>query len=870
MNFKSRNFLVAATIAIALFGVTPAISVAQDVFTQALQNLEGASGAPISVSRNKQGYATHFGVDPSLNLVMPVNSATNDADLRARAFLKQNAALLVKSGEELSLKPQRKTDTDQLGFSHSYLRQYYRGIPVAGSYANVTMKSNGVTNVFSRLTPDFKDISLDATIAAKQATLTAQEIILKLHGHVAVSFSIPELQIFDRAIFKPSASSRPQLTWFIEAQGKAVRELIWINAHTGNLVKRVNQLTSAKNRLTYDANHQENVLPGTLKRSENQAATGDIEVDNAHDYAGSTYDFYFSHFGRDSYDDAGSTIISSVRVCGSDFDEDCPDMLNAFWDGDQMAYGTGFSAAEDVVAHELTHAVTDATADLIYQYESGALNESYSDIFGESVELTGTGSHEGPADRWVIGEEIPPPVGPFRNMMDPTLFNQPDKVDSPYYYCGIEDGGGVHVNSGVANHAYALMVDGGNFNGQTVRGIGLTRASAIQYRTLTTKLGQSSTLADNHIALQVSCGELIGSSEGITSRDCSNVQRALNSVEMDLSPCAQPPVDLCPVGTTPNYLFQDGFEVITSGNWTYSNIEGLDHWTGAEGVPPVYSDSNPNNGVYSLRGQDLPDIGDSTVAMSSSIMLPAAARMQFAHDFDTEIEFDGGVVEYSTDNGVAWSDADALFSDGMEYTHTLPIETNPLGGRDVFNGSSYGYVATQLDLSSLSGQSVRFRFRMGTDDAVGANPWYVDDVAIYTCENSGGSSSKFQPLAPCRVFDTRSSGNKISAGMSKPFIVSGSDAEIQSQGGAGNCGVPATAKAVAINLTSTQAEDKGNLRVYPYNSSLPTSSILNFNIDANMANATEIQICQPTCLFDINIYSTADSHVIGDVMGYFE
>ncbi len=136
-----------------------------------------------------------------------------------------------------------------------------------------------------------------------------------------------------------------------------------------------------------------------------------------------------------------------------------------------MVYGEGFSLADDVVAHELTHAVTEKSAGVVYFMQSGALNESFSDIFGETIDLTNTGGTDTAAVRWRIGEDIPG-TGAIRHMMDPTLSpteppdfppGHPGKVSDPQFKCNAPrtDLGGVHSNSGVPNHAYALMVDGG-------------------------------------------------------------------------------------------------------------------------------------------------------------------------------------------------------------------------------------------------------------------------------------------------------------------------------------------------------------------------------------------------------------------------
>lgn len=188
-------------------------------------------------------------------------------------------------------------------------------------------------------------------------------------------------------------------------------------------------------------------------------ATGDDAIDMAHNYAMATYDYYFDRFGRDSIDNNGMTLKSRVH-----YDRN---YNNAFWDGSQMTYGDGdgttfspLSQDADVVAHELTHGVTERSSNLVYSYESGALNEAMSDIFGALVE------HElGEAlwKVWLIGEDIYTPNGPsndaLRNMCNPKAAGDYDFY--PQRYVGSEDNGGVHWNSGIANLAMCLLVKGG-------------------------------------------------------------------------------------------------------------------------------------------------------------------------------------------------------------------------------------------------------------------------------------------------------------------------------------------------------------------------------------------------------------------------
>ncbi|MEZ5591499.1 MAG: M4 family metallopeptidase [Gammaproteobacteria bacterium] len=454
--------------------------------------------------------------------------------------------------------------------------------------------------------------------------------------------------------------------------------------------------------------------------------TGDLDANAAYDFSGDTYDYFLNQHGRDSYNDAGAVLRSTVDFCPAIFD--CP-YVNAFWNGTQMVYGAGFSRADDVDAHELTHAVTEYTADLLYFMQSGALNESFSDIFGETIDLSNSGGTDTLAVRWQMGEDLPG-IGALRNMLNPNAFNDPAKVSDTRFVCSFSDNGGVHSNSGVPNHAYALMVDGGSYNGQTVNGIGLDKAAAVHYRVLNHYLSSGSNFLDYYDAVQQACQDLIGT-QGITTANCGEVKKALDAVELSTSPCGQPQEpDLCPVGQNPITLFFDDLENTSSRQWVLNNIGGgVAHWTYASGFA--------RSGQLSLWGHDDDAVGDSAIEMTSDIIIPVAGgRMQFNHYIGFEAGYDGGVIEYSTNSGASWNDAGGLITAGLDYSDTLSTtDSNPLAGRLAFSQlTTNGYNASQLDLTSLAGQSVRFRFRVGTDPAVGADGWFIDDVRIYQCQ----------------------------------------------------------------------------------------------------------------------------------------
>ena len=390
------------------------------------------------------------------------------------------------------------------------------------------------------------------------------------------------------------------------------------------------------------------------------------------DFAGQTYDYFFINHSRDSFDNAGGQLGSSVQyrhpsAPGTPYQ-------NAFWNGTQMVYGEGFASADDVVAHELSHAVTERSANLLYYNQSGALNESFSDIFGETIDLTNGVGNDGPGVRWQLAEDLS--IGAIRHMMTPTLFGDPGKLsDTAQFVCRSDawtsdsaDSGGVHSNSGVPNHGYALMVDGGTYNGRTVTGIGLAKAAKVQYRALTTYLTSGSGFADNAQALNQSCSDLIGTL-GITSADCAQVATALLAVEMaNPWPCAgatPPPATFCPTGGAPTPIFADGFES-GGANWTPSSTS-VNNWE-------IIGDF-AKDGTRSVYGEDVGTTSDHRVAMTNAVVLPGAARLSFDHAFEFEHQgstfyYDGGVLEYST-NGTTWVDAGPLIDGGQAYNGTL-------------------------------------------------------------------------------------------------------------------------------------------------------------------------------------------------------
>jgi Zn-dependent metalloprotease len=228
---------------------------------------------------------------------------------------------------------------------------------------------------------------------------------------------------------------------------------------------------TAPSRTVHDA-HGTQDLPGTVVRKEGQGPTGDAATDEAYDGLGATWALYDEVFGRDSLDGRGLGLDASVHY-GRDYD-------NAFWDGTQMVFGDGdgvvfrrFTVAVDVIGHELTHGVTELTARLAYQGQSGALNESISDVFGSLVKQRTLGQDAASAD-WLIGAglfvdgvhgvALRSMKAPGTAYDDPALGKDPQPASMDAYVETTDDNGGVHLNSGIPNRAFYLAATaiGGN------------------------------------------------------------------------------------------------------------------------------------------------------------------------------------------------------------------------------------------------------------------------------------------------------------------------------------------------------------------------------------------------------------------------
>lgn len=500
----------------------------------------------------------------------------------------------------------------------------------------------------------------------------------------------------------------------------AFRYDVLVNPETSEIEMLANKNPNALFRVICDGNND----PGSFEcitqdglqpvRIEGDGPSGIADADAIYDHMNDVAVRMASYLNVDVTEligpeltggDVDKALIGTSRACVPD--DDCP-MPNAFWNGAQITVGGGM-ATSDIVAHELAHGVTEKTAGLAYMYQSGAVNEALSDIYGKIVQLTSEDVPE--ADRWDIGTGSA--IGVIRNMEDPTQYNQPDKMTSELWFDdggSFQDNGGVHANSGVLNKAAYLLVDGGNFNGYDVSGIGYAKTLKITW-SLQNLLTSGADYKDVFHTLPLACQKQIDTPGSyITQDDCMQVEKAVRATEMYKEPIQGSPhnVDYCDDGSEPAEVqAYEGFES-KSENWNWQNGWSL------SSERPFQGDINANVGedsAYSLVE------GQQEFALTSvRAEVPEGAQyIRFDHMYLTNGA--NGRFEYSVVDGVWLNMA------------TLP---NTHGSMQ-FDGSSSGWSASRYDVSTLVGQSIQVRYVLegNNPDAVGL--WWIDNAKTYNC-----------------------------------------------------------------------------------------------------------------------------------------
>lgn len=445
-----------------------------------------------------------------------------------------------------------RVEKDQIGFEHYRYRQYYKNVRVEYGVCYAHTKANYLVSVNGELYPEINTSVIPAfdkkeAFNKALATIPAEKYqYTDARGTPILQDSI-ELLVFPR-------NNQYYLAYKVDvyAAKPLRRAWVYINALTGETLFTEERIHHTDVPATAQTGYNGNVTmttdqtgPGAFRlraskgfggintynmlNGENYDAAIDItDTDNvwdgtgiekfsydAHYGAESTYEYYKGTYGRNSYDNNGASINSYVHYSMG--------YVNAFWDGKQMTYGDGDSqntplTSIDVVGHEITHAVTEHSAALVYADESGGLNESFSDCFGVAIDY-----YRNPASaNFLMGEMFNDMGVPFRNMGNPSVFNNPDTYNGVYW----NDPNEVHNNSGVQNFWFYLLTMGGSGTNDlgdayVVDSIGIEAAAAVAYRNLTVYLTPNSTYSDANVYAILAAGDLYGS--------CSNVVKQVTN-----------------------------------------------------------------------------------------------------------------------------------------------------------------------------------------------------------------------------------------------------------------------------------------------------------------------------------------------------
>ncbi|MEQ1728525.1 MAG: M4 family metallopeptidase [Vicinamibacterales bacterium] len=479
---------------------------------------------------------------------------------------------MLRSGD-LELR-HAEADTLLSGRTHVRLQQLHRGVPVYG--ASLTRQTDDIGATLSIFGTTYSSIDVDA-----RPVLTVDEAAAIVAARSGVHLGperLPTLVVLPvedgfRLAYRASAFTAEGGTeFFIDARDGAMLEELdaahrqsavgtgtgvlgdqkkmSVSSATGSFT--TSDLLRPPSLVTFDM--RENLtrtldfLNGRISLgSSDRAADSDntwtdgASVD-AHAYAGYFYDYYFKRFGRRGIDDNNFRMLSLVHTVPRDAVRTQSNAvigtfyLNAFYAGSGvMVYGEGLpgsvtaggqqwnflSGALDVVAHELSHGVTDYTSGLIYRNESGALNESFSDMMGTAVEFYHQPAGAGPMQAdYLVAEDVVTPGG-IRSMENPAAYGQPDHYSRRVILPLSSDNGGVHINSGIPNQAYYLAIEGGTnrTSGLSVQGVGVSNREQIEktiYRAFTQMMPANATFAVARAVTIQAATDLYGASSAAT------------------------------------------------------------------------------------------------------------------------------------------------------------------------------------------------------------------------------------------------------------------------------------------------------------------------------------------------------------------
>ncbi|MCU0453739.1 MAG: M4 family metallopeptidase [Bacteroidetes bacterium] len=512
----------------------------------ALRLLSEINGSEPRVVWNEDGSTPIFISGRRLQSVdAPAARTIASAELQSRAFLREQAALLRLQEPDLELQ-RASVERDALGMVHIRYRQVWRGVEVWARDAVVHVGNDGhVQGINGRWISSPR--SIDPSAASIDEATATTKALEAISGRGGVERSVP--MILD-------LPGGPRLTWLVQVRGRLDENWhLFVDAQTGAVLKRYNHithdgpvagsgtdLTNATRALntyqigstyylidaskamfkpaqssfpndargtiyTLDARNADSLLYFVTAASPTAFTTAKPAVSAAF-YGSKVYDYFKTAHNRDAIDGKGSTMNIVVNFRQN--------FNNAFWNGQLMVFGNGdgtafsdLAGSLDVMAHEMTHGVVENSANLIYENQPGALNESFADVFGVLFEFYVKGG----GGNWLIGEDVTTPTvagDALRNMQDPAAANvafggqQPGHMNQYQNLPNTDQGdhGGVHINSGIPNKAFYLFANSS--------GVTLEQAGQVYYRALTNYLTRNAQFVDCRLAVIKAAEDLFG------------------------------------------------------------------------------------------------------------------------------------------------------------------------------------------------------------------------------------------------------------------------------------------------------------------------------------------------------------------------
>ncbi len=757
--------------------------------------------------------------DEKRNVMQPPSLVVFDA---SQAYTLQNSTQIFKEVFNPSSSTSfttLKQEQDPLGFTHQKMQQYFKGVKVEFATATLSSKNGTVQTLNSSYSSIAEDFNVTPSISKSQAFNSAVAHVgaskymwqNPTEAALADHYTKPtgELVIFP-ALENVLDSPRLAYKFDIYATAPLYRADVYVDAKTGQFIfenkrihhanvpatgtslyngnvsftadnaagpYRLRQTADGNGIQTFDLNNSTNYNNAVDVTSNSTNFTSNPTGVQAHFGAERTHKYYSQKHGRNSYNNAGAVIKSYVSYSTN--------YVNAFWDGSRMTYGDGDGAnygplvSLDICGHEITHGVTEYSANLVYSYQSGALNESFSDIFGESIEKFASGTND-----WLMGDDIGAggSGGALRSMSNPNAYGDPDTYQGTNWYSGSGDSGGVHTNSGVQNFwFYILSVgkSGTNDKGNTynVTGIGMDKAAAIAYRNLTVYLNANSQYSDARNGAIQAAKDLYGADSpeeiattnawyavgvgapygggGGGSNYCASQGNNVNDeyisrVQLNTinnASGAQLYSDFTNISTS----LSEGatYTITVTPTWTGTTYnEGYAVWIDYNGDKDfadagelvwskAASKNTPNSGTFTVPSGTVGGETRMRVSMKYNGIPTSCETFSYGEVEDYTINLGGAGPDTQAPTAPSNLVASNVAQTTLSLSWTASTDNVGVTGYDVFEGATnLGTVTgTSANITGLS-PSTAYSFKVRAHDAAGNNSGFSNIVNVTTLSNS--------------------------------------------------------------------------------------------------------------------------------------